>query len=29
MGRVMWFGERFAGSTGRDVASRIRRAVTR
>jgi hypothetical protein len=25
----MWFGERFAGSTGRDVASRIRRAVTR
>jgi SAM-dependent methyltransferase len=29
MGRVMWFGERFAGSTGRDVASRVRRAVTR
>jgi SAM-dependent methyltransferase len=28
-GRVMWFGERFAGRTGRRVASRIRRAVSR
>ena len=28
-GRVMWFGERFAGRSGRRLASRIRRALTR
>jgi len=28
-GRAMWFGERFAGSTGRRVASRVRRAISR
>ena len=28
-GRAMWFGERFAGSSGRRIASGVRRAVTR